>query len=304
MRPFPALLLLSTLIPAAGHAQKAGPGYAGRGGIMVPVATLPTANLHTVSVLPPRPGGLPVVIRPRGYAPGIVATQGAGQQCRAAIRLAEQGAAMPAQLMAAIAHIESGRADAQGVVHPWPWTINAGGVGSYFNTKAEAIAAVRALQARGVKSIDVGCMQVNLMYHPDAFANLEQAFDPVSNARYAARFLNQLYAQTHDWTKATAEYHSATPDLGAAYQRKVAAVMPEEMRRLGGPMGGGQPNVWSVNAWSANTWNTGAPSAFAGRSGGFMLGNRAGSAHIIRLPPGATGRGLAAYRAAPVVATR
>jgi hypothetical protein len=73
-------------------------------------------------------------------------------------------------------------------------------------------------------------MQVNLMYHPDAFRSLDQAFDPASNTRYAARFLNQLYAQTNDWKQAAALYHSATPQLGADYRRRVLAVWPEETR--------------------------------------------------------------------------
>ena len=89
------------------------------------------------------------------------------------------------------------------------------------------------MQARGIQSIDVGCMQVNLMHHPDAFPSLDMAFDPQANAAYAARFLKELYAQTGDWTKATALYHSATPELGAEYQRKVLAVWPEESRLAG-----------------------------------------------------------------------
>ena len=76
--------------------------------------------------------------------------------------------------------------------HPWPWTVNAEGQGAFYDTKAEAVAAVRAMQARGVRSIDVGCGQINLMHHPDAFASLEQAFDPQANAAYAARFLKEL----------------------------------------------------------------------------------------------------------------
>ena len=76
--------------------------------------------------------------------------------------------AVPPQLLAAIGRVESGRRDpVTGVWGAWPWTINAEGSGSYFDTKAEAIQAVQALQARGVRSIDVGCMQVNLMHHPD-----------------------------------------------------------------------------------------------------------------------------------------
>ncbi len=77
------------------------------------------------------------------------------------------------------------------MVRPWPWTINVAGQGFFFPTKALAVTAVRELLASGVQSIDVGCLQVNLMFHPAAFASLEQAFDPMANARYAARFLGR-----------------------------------------------------------------------------------------------------------------
>jgi len=229
-------------------------------------------------------------------------------QCRQAIRAAERAAGLPDQLMAAIGHVESGRPDSQGVVQPWPWTINAEGEGHVYDSKVEAIAAVKSLQARGVQSIDVGCMQVNLMFHPNAFVSLDQAFDPVANANYAARFLTELYQQTHDWNQATALYHSATPELGADYQRKVAAVLPVELKQ---PRDVAVGNVWSSNVWSQNMWNTGpgaqpaaAPAAgamAAGKaSGGFMLSNGAAGARILPAAANTVGKGLAAYRAAPI----
>jgi soluble lytic murein transglycosylase-like protein len=198
----------------------------------------------------------PQAARSHAAAPAIALPPlSPGLQCRQAILAAERAAAVPAQLMAAIARVESGRPDARGVVHPWPWTINAEGEGQYFASKDAAIAAVRALQARGVRSIDVGCMQVNLFHHPDAFATLEQAFDPGTNAAYAARYLNDLYATTRDWTRATAFYHSATPELGDGYQRRVAAVWPEEQKRLNiTPVA--QANAFSRHAFSTNAWNT------------------------------------------------
>jgi hypothetical protein len=252
---------------------------------------------------------------PRAIVATAMAVQEPGLQCRQAIRAAERAAGLPDQLMAAIGHVESGRPDAQGVINPWPWTINVEGEGHIYDSKAEAIAAVRAYQARGVRSIDVGCMQVNLMFHPDAFASLEQAFDPTANAVYAARFLNELYAQTHSWPQATAFYHSATPELGADYQRKVAAVLPDELRRPRDAAGG---NVWSNNVWTANVWNTGpgavpvqpgaAGSAglpFGPAGGGYMLSNHAGNARMLPAPANVVGRGLAAYRAVPIpVASR
>lgn len=210
-----------------------------------------------------------------------------GQQCRIAIRAAERGSGIPVQLMAAIGRIESGRRGADGTVNPWPWSINAEGTDYVYETKEAVIAAVLALQAKGVRSIDVGCMQVNLMHHAQAFASLDQAFDPVENARYAAQFLVQLKNQTGDWQKATAAYHSATPELGEPYQRKVMAVWPEEQRR-------GQESEGSGLAGTL-----GVPLRPVARGGGYMLSNHSASARVLPMA-GATGRGLDAYRAAPI----
>lgn len=148
----------------------------------------------------------------------------AGNPCAPAIAAAERSWRLPAGLLPAIARVESGRLDPQtGVVHPWPWTINAEGTGHFFDTKEEAIAAVSALQARGVRSVDVGCMQVNLLHHPLAFATLDDAFDPQANAHYAGNFLNALNRQTGSWPLAAAAYHSQTVEIAADYQRLVMA---------------------------------------------------------------------------------
>ncbi len=231
-------------------------------------------------------------------------------QCRQAIAMVERSTGMPAFLMSAIARVESGRPDGQGGVHPWPWTINVEGAGYTYDSKAEAIAAVRAFQAKGARSIDVGCMQVNLMYHPRAFASLDEGFDPAANAAYAARYLRDLYAQTKDWVKATALYHSATPELGEAYRRRVFAVLPDEQRNRFVAAPGPQGNVWSTNAWTQNVWNTRGPGwpAESGiprsppmpTAGGFSLSNRADAARVIPAPQGTAGRSLNAYRSAPV----
>ena len=144
--------------------------------------------------------------------------------CRSAITSAERAFGIPDRLMQAIGVVESGRTDERGGVTAWPWTLNVEGVGYVFDTKQDAIAAINAHRARGARSIDVGCMQVNLLHHGDAFSSLEQALDPVANARYAAEFLLKLLAQTGSWPRAAAGYHSLTPDIGADYARKVLTV--------------------------------------------------------------------------------
>ncbi len=298
------------------HARPRSPTLALAVGLALAIlAGGPAARAQTLLASPRTPLFQPVAPGRALPAPALPASAfGPGQQCRAAIRAAERAAAIPNQLMAAIARVESGRREPDGTVNPWPWSINVEGEDHIFDTKAEAVAAVRALLAKGVRSIDVGCMQVNLMYHPDAFPTLEQAFDPVANADYAAKFLVQLHDATGAWPTATAWYHSATPELGADYQRRVMAVWPEEQKRPdAAPPVLATTYANSFSSGFAGGFHGGFANGFAngfaggiGRpAGGFITPNQAEAARIIPLPAGAVGRNLAAYRAAPVaVATR
>jgi hypothetical protein len=107
--------------------------------------------------------------------------------CPVALREAEQRYHLPPSLLGSIAKAESGRPITNATdIRPWPWTIDADGTGLFFDSKAAAIAWTRS-QAPRHRFIDVGCMQIDLYYHPTAFASLEDAFDPAANADYAAR---------------------------------------------------------------------------------------------------------------------
>lgn len=145
--------------------------------------------------------------------------------CAAETSAIERSYGIPAALLHAISIVESGRYDSEHrATIAWPWTVTAEGQGRYLPSKAEAIAEVRRLKARGVKNIDVGCMQVNLRYHPDAFADLDQAFDPAANVAYAARFLKGLFGATGHWPTAASYYHSQTPSLAAAYRERLMKI--------------------------------------------------------------------------------
>jgi len=142
--------------------------------------------------------------------------------CVEQTRAQERKRGIPKHLLTAISHVESGR------WHPshkanvaWPWTVTSGGAGRFFDSKEEAVAEVEFLMTDGVRNIDVGCMQINLHYHADAFDTLSDAFDPVQNTAYAASFLSKLKTPSNSWMDAAGTYHSSTPDKKAYYQSKV-----------------------------------------------------------------------------------
>jgi len=247
------------------------------------------------------PAALPALAPPRAPAasrparPALAATQGniaPGGNCRAAISAAEARHGIPAGLLQAIGLVESGRPGPDGGARqPWPWAVNAEGSGMFFGTGAEAIAWVRRAEAGGMRSIDIGCMQVNRAFHPDAFASLEQGFDPAANADYAARFLRQLHAgpAKGDWMTAAGFYHSQTPARAEAYRAKVQAA-------LGGGTPAGQASAGQASAGRALA---GPPPATPG-GGGQRLDNGSTQAALVPAAPGLTGRGLDAYRRNPV----
>ena len=156
------------------------------------------------------------------------AVQAADLTCRAAAASAEQRYGLPPGLLLAIGKVESGETDPRtGTLEPWPWSVDWQGQGLSLPTKAASIAWVKALQAGDDPSVDVGCFQINLHYHPDAFSDLDEAFDPARNADAAARFLVQLHAQLGDWGLATGAYHSQTASLAAPYRRRVASAVDD-----------------------------------------------------------------------------
>jgi hypothetical protein len=150
-------------------------------------------------------------------------------RCLQHFRHYEQTHEIPTNLLRAVAVTETGRwNDAINAMIPWPWSINVAGKPYIYNSKREAIAAVRQFQSQGIRSIDVGCMQINLHHHPKAFTSLEHAFEPEKNIDYAANFLSQKFSHHRSWHRAVAAYHSETQSLGRPYALKVLANWREQ----------------------------------------------------------------------------
>ncbi len=155
-----------------------------------------------------------------------------GRLCARAIKSAERHYRIPGQLLAAISLAESGRySKARRADFAWPWTVRSGKFSRFLPNRAAAIDTVRRLQAKGIRNIDVGCMQVNLSYHPNAFADLRTAFDPTHNVYYAARFLTRLHRSKRSWSHAVGLYHSAKPAKRVPYWRRVMRLWTKERRR-------------------------------------------------------------------------
>jgi hypothetical protein len=168
-------------------------------------------------------------------APDWQASQSA--QCQAAIAAAETKYQLPPNLLGSIAKVESGRPiGSLGQVQPWPWTIDADGQAVFLDSRAAAVAWAQLGLARGVRFMDIGCLQVDWQLHPNAFRSLDQGFDPAANADYAARYLRSLYEDAHgDWNTAVGSYHSHTLYLAADYANRVAMVGEGIMTGIGGP---------------------------------------------------------------------
>jgi hypothetical protein len=160
-----------------------------------------------------------------GVSPALARTAGdVALQCDVAAEQAARSTGVPAAVLMAIARVETGRT-VGGVLAPWPWTVNEGGDGAWFDTADQALSHVKDAMASGGTNIDIGCFQVNLRWHGGAFSSLDDMFDPFRNALYAAQFLQNLFAEFGTWDGAVGAYHSRKSDAAYGYLKKVADVL-------------------------------------------------------------------------------
>lgn len=101
------------------------------------------------------------------------------------------------------------------------------GAGKWFDSADEARAYVHAHHARGARSFDVGCFQLNYRWHGQHFASIDEMFQPLANAHYAARFLSDLRAETGSWSGAAGAYHSRTPTYANRYRARFDRILAQ-----------------------------------------------------------------------------
>lgn len=136
--------------------------------------------------------------------------------CERAAQQAATESGVPLSVLRAITLTETGRKMGESL-QPWPWTVNMEGVGKWFEDYKKAKTYVDVHFKRGARSFDVGCFQINYRWHHQAFSSIEEMFEPLENARYAARFLSELYDEFGSWPKAAGAYHSRTPKYAKKY---------------------------------------------------------------------------------------
>lgn len=165
--------------------------------------------------------------------------------CERAAAGAASEIGVPLEVMQAITLIETGR-EQDGRTRPWPWAVNDGTQGHWFSTQEAALSHVRSLIDAGRQSFDLGCFQLNFRWHSGVFSSVEAMMDPTGNARHAARFLKELYAEMQDWTLAAGAYHSRTPIHAERYRNRfttaLAAMPPKNLT----PVAAARPNKFPL----------------------------------------------------------
>ena len=140
------------------------------------------------------------------------ATLQGSTNCKELISYFEKLHNIPENLLLAISKVESKHS---------PWAVNAQRKSRFFSTKEAAIQHIQKLQAKGVKNINIGCMQINLQTRGRKFKDIGDILTPYNNIAYAAKLMKVLYAQYGSWEEAVKYYHSSSSVHNVTYKHKV-----------------------------------------------------------------------------------
>ncbi len=225
--------------------------------------------------------------------PAVERPQRIAALCDNAAQIAAQNSNVPVDVLRAITRTETGRGGKSGLT-PWPWTVNMEGTGKWFETEVEARSYVAKHFDRGARSFDVGCFQINYKWHHEAFASIDEMFDPTANAHYAARFLSDLYGEFGSWTKAAGAFHSRTPKYADKYMARFDRIRSELTPDLQ------FASVKSTQTLQSRTTFTGPSPLVAGHRPTPLLAqqNNLTNSHLGSLVPlnGSSSRSLIAFR--------
>ena len=134
-------------------------------------------------------------------------------------------------IMRAVGLTEAGTAE--GRIHPWAANIDGRAV--YYPDQESAARGVEAALRDGAHNVDVGCLQISMAWHGQAFGSIAEAFTPEVNVAYGAALLVALKREKGTWPLAIQFYHSSDPERQRAYLCQVLAhYAPANYRRACG----------------------------------------------------------------------
>ena len=106
-------------------------------------------------------------------AGAAAAATDSARPCEREMARASQQHGIPLGILYAVGLTETGR---RGSLHPY--ALGADGQTVFAKDMDDAIANFQAMRSKGIKLIDLGCMQINHYYHGDKFASVRAMFDP------------------------------------------------------------------------------------------------------------------------------
>jgi len=111
-------------------------------------------------------------------------------------------------LLYAVALAESKKVNGK-VVRPWPWAVNVAGKGYWFSDLREAEAFVDSQLNAGVRNMDIGPLQINVLWHGHRVTNPKELFHLPTAVSVGADILSEALASApNDLALAVGRYHN------------------------------------------------------------------------------------------------
>jgi Transglycosylase SLT domain len=139
--------------------------------------------------------------------------------CERHLSAASKAEGVPVGLLYAVALAETGSSGRLS-----PYALNIEGEPFVASTRREALVVFEAARKNEKVLIDLGCMQINYLYHRKKFRAASDMLDPRLNVNYAAKLLKTLRIRHGSWMEAVARYH-ASPRNKVAQHRYVCRVI-------------------------------------------------------------------------------
>ncbi|WP_427551863.1 transglycosylase SLT domain-containing protein (plasmid) [Methylomonas sp. MS20] len=109
----------------------------------------------------------------------------------------------------AVSLMESSKYCGNKTISPWPLAINSAGKSMLPQTHAEALQSLEQELDKGIRSIDIGLMQVNIKWHGHRVRDIRSLFDANVNLRIGADILAEaIRSEPSDRALGLGRYHA------------------------------------------------------------------------------------------------